>query len=456
MESLEHTKIIAHWIHLTQFSCLWMLSFGIEDLAAFDPAYENAPVHYSDTSESTSLTRYFAKVESGEETLPKNGDRAVLEHLLKVLEVPIESQVLVYSKTSAQNSRISPETPRAIYHSDNAYVGWVQGGNIEVATFDSKLGVVFHLVELSGLSQSQKPTLVRDRSCLNCHAGSSNYNFPGLMVRSVFPREDGQPFFHAGSFHTRQDSPIEERWGGWYVTGSVEGHSHMGNSIAKEGETRDDPIILNSLTEKPVHELSQFIDGGPYSGGARSDVVSLMILEHQVSLHNELIRANLVTQQTLHRHREMKKAFGEPIDSPLSETNQNILDHHSDDILEQMLFANELDLPEQGIEGSLEFQSAFQENRKKDNEGRSLKDLRLYERLFKYRCSYLIYSEAFTSLPEEIKSIIYRKLHSILTNPQSHPEYLYLGSSERKRIYQILSGTITDLPDYWKEPEEEG
>lgn len=115
-----------------------------------------------------------------------------------------------------------------------------------------------------------------------------------------------------------------------------------------------------------------------------------------------------------------------------------------------MLFAKELQLPEEGIEGGSEFQKAFRANRKKDKEGHSLKDLRLYERLFKYRCSYLIYSEAFTNLPNEFKEVFFKKLHGILTDSATYPDYAYLGSAERKRIYEILTETLSGLPEYWK------
>lgn len=429
-------------------ACLFFVF--VQTLSALDAAYENAPVHYSDSKENTELTRLFQRAEASQFQWDTGSDRAVLQQVLDELKIPVESQVLVFSKTSAQNSRISPQTPRAIYYSDDAYVGWVQGGNIEVATLDPKLGVVFHLIDLSEISQTKKPTLIRDRSCLNCHAGSSNHNFPGLMVRSLYPDDSGQPYFHAGSFHTRHDSPIEERWGGWYVTGSVEGHEHMGNSIAEEHENEgSETISLVPLKNEPVSELSDFFDTTPYMGGGKSDVVALMILEHQVGLHNELIRANLVTRQTLHRHKEMKTAFNEPLDSPLSETNQSILNHLADDILEQMLFADEIELEEKGIDGSIDYQTAFQANRKKDSEGRSLKDLRLYERLFKYRCSYLIYSQAFTDLPPVLKTIVLEKLLGILTDAPSYPDYAYLGSSERKRILQILRETLPDLPASW-------
>ena len=422
---------------------------------AFDPAYENAPIFYSETKPNTDLSRLFDRIEKGEKLLTRENGKELLKEFLDLMHVPSASQVLVFSKTSAQNRLISPPTPRAIYFSDDTYIGWCQGGQFETATLDPKLGIVFNLVDLIGRKKGESPGLIRDRSCLDCHAGSSNRNYPGLMVRSVFPSKSGQPFFHAGTYHTRQDSPIEHRWGGWYVTGTVGGHKHMGNAIAVETNEQTREVELDPMTDKPVGNLNKFFNPKPYLEGGVSDVVALMILEHQVGTHNALIQANLITRQTLHRQKEMQKAFGESQNAPLTETNQRIINNLADKVLKEMLFAEELKLPDEGIEGgSTKFQKAFLANKKEDSEGRSLKDFRLYERLFKYRCSYLIYSRAFTYLPQEFKDVFFKKLHGILTEPDANPDYAYLGNAERRKIYHILNDTMKGLPDYWKKPVE--
>ncbi len=412
---------------------------------AFEPLYERAPINYHEAEPDTPVTRLLAKAKR-EGLLSKGTDKEILEEFLKALEVPVESQVLVFSKTSAQNSRISPQTPRALYFSDDVYVGWVQGGEIEIASFDPKLGLVFHMLHLTDREKGNPPVLKRERSCLNCHAGSSNHHFPGLMVRSVFPQNTGQPLFQAGTFHTRHDSPIDERWGGWYVSGEVEDQRHMGNAVA-HSELRDVEIELEPMGAAEA-SISEFFNGEPYLNGPQSDVVALMVLEHQVGVHNALVEANLTTRSTLYRHSEMQKAFGESPDGPLSETNQRVLKSQSDRVLKQLLFADEFPLPA-GVEGSESFQLGFAANERKSAEGRSLKDFRLYERLMKYRCSHLIYCDAFAALPRIIRTQILEDLHSILTKPDSHPEFSYLSDSEREHIVQILSETMEDLPAVW-------
>ena len=140
---------------------------------AFEPAFERAPTNYSESKAVTPLTKVADRVAAGEQLLNGKTDREILDQLLGLLNVPVESQMLVYSKTSAQNSLISPRRPRAIYFSDNAYVGWVQRGNIEVITFDEKLGMVYHMVYLDKREKGKAPVIARERSCLNCHAGSA-------------------------------------------------------------------------------------------------------------------------------------------------------------------------------------------------------------------------------------------------------------------------------------------
>ncbi len=414
---------------------------------AFDPAYERVPIRYHETEPDTKLTRFFAGAKDNP-VLCSGTHREILDELLRALGVPAESQVLVFSKTSAQNSRIAPETPRAIYFSDDLYLGWVQGGEIEAASFDPRLGMVFHLIKLTEREPGTPPPLVRERSCLNCHAGSSNHELPGLMVRSVYPTATGLPLFEAGTFHTRQNSPIEERWGGWYVTGAVEDREHLGNALAKAAPGGPG-IELERLAGGRVLKLDELFACTSYPGGGQSDVVALMMLEHQVGVHNLLVEANLTTRATLHRHTEMQKAFGEPLDAPLSETNERILQRLATRVLREMLYVEEVQVPG-GIEGTGAFQAAFEKTRRKNAEGRSLRDFRLYERLMKYRCSHLIYSEAFATLPEEIRARILGQLHGILTKPADWPEFAHLGEAERGHILAIVRETVPDLPDCWR------
>ena len=412
---------------------------------AFEPVIEQQPIRYSESVADTPITEIAARIADGEKLLTGETGQEVLLELLDLLDVPVESQVLVYSKTSAQNSLIAPAHPRAIYFSDDAYVGWVQRGNIEVITFDKKLGAVFHMIHLSDREEGSSPRIARDRSCLDCHAGSATSGFPGPVVRSVYPTESGQPLFQAGSFRTDDSSPIAERWGGWYVTGASGEQGHLGNIIA--AETSDNDVEIEKIITEPIEDLSQHIETSAYPGGGTSDIVALMVLEHQVRVHNALVQANLTTRQMLYRHARMREVFDEPKDAPLSETNQRILKHQAERVVEALLFKDEFTMEDEGVEGSFSFQNAFESEARKDSEHRSLRDLRLYERLFKYRCSYVIYSDVFGQLPKLVKDEVIRQLSEILKGESISVEYAYLGESERERILQILSETYPGWPE---------
>ncbi len=419
--------------------CWLILAMAVPVLFGLEPVIEQEPIRYSESTPDTEITRIVTRIENGEKLLTGRRDQDVLRELLNLLDIPIESQVLVYSKTSAQNGLITPSTPRAIYFSDNAYVGWVPGGNIEVITFDEELGAVFHMVYLEREKGIVSPKIKRDRSCLDCHAGSATGGFPGPLVRSVYPGYDGLPIFHAGTFRTDDTSPLSERWGGWYVTGSSGEQEHLGNILASE-----DPelgVVIEKVAMEPVDDLSLYIDTEPYPGGGKSDIVALMVLEHQKRVHNSLVQANLTVRQMLHRQARMRDIFKESRNAPLSATNRRILEHQTENVVAALLFHDEFSMEDEGVEGALEFQAAFESKSRKSSENRSLRDFRLYERLFKYRCSYVIYSEVFGHLPEVLKKSVLNRLAGILTSKAVDPEFSYLSESERERIFSILSET---------------
>ncbi len=53
-----------------------------------------------------------------------------MRSVLAALRVPVSSQTLVFSKTSFQYPKISPERPRALYYNDDVYVGQVHDGRL--------------------------------------------------------------------------------------------------------------------------------------------------------------------------------------------------------------------------------------------------------------------------------------------------------------------------------------
>jgi hypothetical protein len=192
-----------------------------------DDEFEREPIFYSQSVPNNLISRLQAKLDSGEVTLTHEGDKSYLRSLLQALEVPEASQTLVFSKTSLQMRRISPRTPRAIYFNDDVYVGFCQSGDVlEISAVDAQLGTVFYTMNQD---ENEKPQFQRRTdNCLVCHSSSRTEGVPGHLVRSLYVDVSGQPMLSAGSRMVDHTTPIEQRWGGWYVTGLTDRRSIWG------------------------------------------------------------------------------------------------------------------------------------------------------------------------------------------------------------------------------------
>ena len=425
-----------------QLACHLPLTLLLSGVTLGDD-YEQAPFHYSDSVSADPVEKMRQQIESGDLKLPYTDDKTFLHDFLKRMNVPVESQVMVFSRTSLQTDRISPTRPRPVYFSDNCYVGWVQGGEIEITSVDATLGPVFYRMRIPRQSDS-KPRIIRDRNCLNCHGSSRTRGYPGLLVRSVYTDANGFPILGAGTFRTEHSSPLSERWGGWYVTGQNAGDRHMGNRIHREaGESGQVEIASDFGTS--LTDLKEVIDTTPYLS-AESDIVALMVLEHQVTAHNAITRAHYDTRKWLYNNRIMAEQFGQASGS-LSDSTRRLIDRQADELLKVMMFADETPLEGWGVEGGEAFQEAFLKNAKKAESGRSLRDFELLSRLFRHRMSYMIYSDSFVALPKELTDVFFKKLKVILYGQpggETDP-YDYLSKKERGRILDILKDT-TDYP----------
>ncbi len=434
--------------------------------------FEYPPIRYSDASPKDAVAALGKTIErDGWSSDPKD-QRAFLREVLERLEVPVESQVLVFSQTSFQLRAISPSTPRAVYFSDDCYVGWVQNGAIEVACSDPELGTTFYQLDPRG---TKRPRFRRDNGCLSCHASGRTGRVPGLLVRSVYPDERGFPILSAGSFVTTDRSPLEERWGGWYVTGTHGSQRHMGNAIASRTSTSVEFDVDRGANQT---SLAQYFWTEPYLVPT-SDIVALMVLEHQLGVHNALVRANFKTRQALYRRSVLERTVG-AADAPLDERDvrtklgdeavarhaddslgglrgvgRKIVEREADRVVERLLFAGEIKL-RGGVRGGEGFEKAFLRTRRASSSGRSLRDFHLERRLFKHRCSFMIYSRAFAALPPVMKDLVYRRLWNVLTANELPEKFAHLGTKERTQIVEILRETKDGLPDYWYEAESPG
>lgn len=398
------------------------------------PDYEQPPVSYSATAPDDAMTRFQRRLAAGEIALGGTG-REVLRAVLDAFGVPAASQMLVFSKTSLQRGRIRPSRPRALYFSDTTTIGWVPGGLIEVATVDAQLGPVFYAVDTTGLP-ARPARIERDADCLRCHGGTFVRDVPGLFVRSVFPAENGEPLLRHGSVVVDDQTPYDQRWGGWYVTGYRGTLEHRGNAFGRE---QGDALVFQPHAGRP-DELSAFFDPGDYLA-ATSDVVALAVYEHQTAMQNALTRAAFSARRMLHYQHSLQQTFKEPkTDEPAYDSVRSVFAGAVENVVDRLLFRGEAALPA-GMEGHAAFRTAFAAGAPRGPEGRTLKDLDLKDRLFAQRCSYLVYSPMFRALPPPLLARILDRLDAALRGEDPGDRYAYLPAGEKARIRELLLAT---------------
>jgi len=417
---------------------------------ASNDEFEQAPINYSQSTPDNPVSRLQAGLEAGDVQLHYDAERGYLESLLNELDVPVESQMLVFSKTSLQRSRITSRTPRAIYFNDDVYVGFCQSGDVlEISAVDPKLGTVFYTLEQQAPDEEfPQPVLTRQTdNCLICHSSSRTSGVPGHVIRSLFVQPSGQPIFSAGSQTVDDTTPLADRWGGWYVTGTHGTQTHLGNLVVS-GSRVQQPV--DNEQGHNVTDLSERFDTRAYLT-PHSDIVALMVLEHQTHVHNLLTKANFDTRQALHYEQSVTEAMGET-DRRLDSTSRRIA-NAGDELVRAMLLADEARLTDP-IEGTSEFAQRFAEQGPRDSRGRSLRQFDLSRRMFKYPCSYLIYSQSFNQLPKEMLDYVWRRLWQILAEDADAEEYSHLTAADKTALIQIIADTKPDRPKFWKIPAD--
>jgi hypothetical protein len=417
-------------------------------LVAAAPAqedFEKPPISYSAATPHNRISRLRDQLDRGETTLKYDDEHGYLKSLLAALEVPTESQVLVFSKTSLQLRRISPRTPRAIYFSDDMYVGFCQNGDVlELSAVDPELGTVFYTLDQR---DPAKPKIERHAdSCLVCHSSSRTDGVPGHLVRSLYVDETGYPVLSGGSRNVNHTTPIEERWGGWYVTGEHGAQQHLGNLIVEE---RPGSQPVDNSAGHNVTSLADRFDTSPYLT-PHSDLIALMVLEHQALVHNRLTSASFTTRQALAYNSMMNEALQNEPDTRLESTTRRI-QNAGEKLVAALLLSEEAPLtaPMTGTSG---FAAAFAQRGPRDSRGRSLRDLDLQRRMFKHPCSYLIYSDAFTQLPQEMYDYVWKRLGEVLTGQDKSSEFTHLTVEDRTAIIEILRETHPGVPADWCPP----
>ena len=409
----------------------------------FSASFRHPAIEYGTRPQTDRVALLNARLRTGEATLAFDRRRGFLPAVLDALDVPVESQTLVFSKTSLQSDFISPDNPRAIYFNDDVAVAWIRGAPaIELAALDPEQGVMFY-----ALSQSRRARgFQRPRSCLECHVSDATLGLPGLAVGSAVIDPEGVPYV---SIPVDQRTPISSRWGGWYVTGGTGLGPHVGNTVATDP---NDPMLLENEANFNLPTVEDRFDTSGYLT-PYSDIAALMVLEHQTHMTNLLTRVGWEFRVAAYEGRAMRGRFRAPRpaggeatsraageDATLRETVTALVDY--------MLFVDESPLADR-MQGTAGFEAAFEARGPFDRRGRTLREIDLHTRLFRYPCSYMIYTAAFDALPPAARDAVYRRLWQVLSGADRDSRYEYLTRVDRQAIVEILRDTKPDLPDYF-------
>ena len=388
--------------------------------------YDDEAIGYSAHSPEDRVARLQAQLAGGEVKLNWDEQYGWLPSVLEALGISPASQMLVFSRTSLQRRLIDPRNPRAIYYNDDVYVGYIPRAPVlEISAVDPKVGAIFYSLDQE---PGAKPNFVRSQDCLQCHVSGRTLGVPGHFVRSLRTDGSGEIISGTDTSEMTHCTPLSERWGGWYVTGQHGTQSHLGNLVGLSAFDRHsgEPGYRGNLDD-----LAALLDTEKYLR-PHSDIVALLLLEHQAHMHNYITRLNYETRIMTSRYGHIRYLT--------SQVNA---------FLRYLLFTEEAPLSAP-IHGDPQFAASFAAQGPRDSKGRSLRELDLKTRLFRYPCSYLIYSEAFDQIPEVMREHLLQRLYAILTGQDEDTQFVALPAADRQAILEILRETKANLPAYWK------
>jgi len=366
-------------------------------------------------------------LEAGRLPLDRSSEKAFLLSLLQVLQIPVTSQMLLFSTTSLQLSLINPGNPRALYFSDDVYLGYIPGGKIEIISLDPELGGIFYIFDIP--RGEQRINVERATRCMNCHVADETQHVPGLVLKSVVPGQRGGSLTAYRIGQSGHQIPLSERFGGWYLTGADGFTNHWGNVIGK--------LSPQGLSTQKIEAGKRF--SYVRYPVAASDILPQLLHEHQAGFVNRVLEAGYRARTVLFLSQGGK----------LNQKQAAELDAQAETVVKYLLFADEAPLPDGGVTGLPEFKQEFANQARKTAAGVSLRDFELETRLFKYRCSYMVYSAVFQGLLPEMKQRIYQRLDKALNVRTPDKAYAYLPEAEKQMIRQVLRQTLTDLPKNW-------
>lgn len=390
---------------------------------SFVASRDSPAIAYSTGAVSDRVARLNQRILGGQARLAFEARGGYLRSVLDALDVPVESQVATFARNSFQADLIGLDNPRTLYFSDSVAVGWVRGADLlEVAAQDPRQGAIFYTIEQK---PADRPQFTRNDQCLACHLSWDTLGVPGFFLMSTLTVPDDKNTYASG-FSSDHRKDFDTRWGGWYVTGNIRSLVHMGNVPVSR---TDQPARAGARMLKSLDERFE-IQGFPSHG---SDVVALMVLDHQAHMMNLITRTGWEARLT---------AGGDA-------RQVARVDEAAVDLVDYMLFVYEAPLTS-AVRGTSGFAEKFAGLGPVDSHGRSLRQLDLDRRLLKYPCSYMIYAEAFDAMPALSKDAVYRRLWRVLSGQERSKQYAQLSLADRRAIVDILRETKKGLPDFFK------
>jgi len=384
-------------------------------------------IGYGSKAPRDAFSLLMQRLEAQGETLAFDATgRGYLDSLLEALDIDPSSQILVWSKTSLKLRFIEPENPRSLYFNDEVYVGFVPGSNsLEIAAMDPDLGPVFF--DFFQRPEAEQPFKQETSRCLRCHDSFSmtGGGVPRFMLMSVLAGTDGNVVSHEISEVTTTATPFNLRWGGLYVTGSHGSMQTMGNFIVDSAEKLRNP---DRSAWGNKNSLEEFVNLEGYLRPT-SDIVGLLVLEHQVEVQNRITRLNYDSRMLLESNPAAGPAEFDPLIRPL---------------LDSLFMAHEAPLTDK-VQGSSGFREHFEQQGPKDAQGRSLRELDLETRTFRYPLSYLIYSPAIEALSDPVRLRLFALLRAELEGGADAIAYAHLNSDQRAAIRAILQSTMPEV-----------
>lgn len=392
-------------------------------------------IDYAGKAVHNDIARLQERIDRGEVKLEYHPPRGYLDSILEALGIDPSSQTLVHSKTSLQKDVIDPDRPRAIYFNDETYVAWVQDSDLlEFVTMDRDKGPVFY-----SMHNVQGGPLHLDREmhrCLTCHDtySMSGGGVPRFLFVSTLVATNGEFLVPNLSRDTTDATPISQRWGGWYVSGLHGKQVHLGNIIAHSAREFEG---VEKSRRGNLRTLDGLFDTSPYLRNT-SDIVALLVFEHQAYMHSLITRLNFKARTLVAR--EQGDAAANASWDQFSPKVQRALKAMIEPVVEGLLFVGAAPLTDK-ITGTAGFEKAFEARGPYDSRGRSLRKLNLTTRLFEYPLSYLIYSEGFDGLPDYARKYIYNRLEEVLSGRDTSQTFAHLSAADRATLLEILTET---------------